>query len=281
MMEQSQLDHAVINVGYEMDKAAEVFAALGFTLTERGYHTLGSINHLMMFGEDYLELIGLPTETANAPAGRPDIANVPYGLNGLVFKTDDAAETAAHLASVGMSITPPKSFSRPVKLADGEVNASFTTAHVTEGRFAGGRVYFCQHHTSDIVWRDEWQHHANGATAISEFVIVAEEATAEAQAVGQLLGTKSNGDTGAFAVALKGGGITILSPENYRTRYGALTCPMEGRSAIFGELQIRTDSLDKVRNIFRSPASEIQYQDMGDRLLIREPTFNALFEFVE
>ena len=57
-MGENYLDHVVINVKDDMDLAQLVFSNLGFTLTPRGYHTLGSINHLMMFGSDYMELIG-------------------------------------------------------------------------------------------------------------------------------------------------------------------------------------------------------------------------------
>ena len=48
------LDHVVINARDDMDRAADVYRRLGFTLTERGYHSLGSMNHLAMFGTDYL-----------------------------------------------------------------------------------------------------------------------------------------------------------------------------------------------------------------------------------
>ena len=84
MATSARLDHAVINVGFEMDQAREIFTGLGFTLTERGYHSLGSINHLMMFETDYLELIGLP---AGAGHDRPDLAGAPHGINGLVFES--------------------------------------------------------------------------------------------------------------------------------------------------------------------------------------------------
>ena len=47
------LDHVVINARDNMDHAADVYRRLGFTLTERGYHSLGSMNHLAMFGTDY------------------------------------------------------------------------------------------------------------------------------------------------------------------------------------------------------------------------------------
>ncbi len=65
MAEPARLDHTVINVKFEMDKAQGLFGDLGFFLTDRGYHTLGSINHLMMFGTDYLELLGLPPGAEN------------------------------------------------------------------------------------------------------------------------------------------------------------------------------------------------------------------------
>ena len=64
------LDHVVINARDDMDDAADIYRRLGFTLTERGYHSLGSINHLAIFGTDYLELIGLPR---GATTGRLDL----------------------------------------------------------------------------------------------------------------------------------------------------------------------------------------------------------------
>ena len=133
-----RLDHTVINVGFEMDRAQDRYGKLGFQLTERGYHSLGSINHLMMFGTDYLELIGLPPGTEN---GRADIAEAPYGFNGLVFKSDNVDETHAHLQSLGLAGDPPKAFTRPVKLPEGEYAASFRTVQVKAGVFPGETLF--------------------------------------------------------------------------------------------------------------------------------------------
>ena len=44
LSESLELDHIAINVKENMDKAYELFTELGFTLTPRGYHSLGSIN---------------------------------------------------------------------------------------------------------------------------------------------------------------------------------------------------------------------------------------------
>ncbi len=113
------LDHVVIDVRDRMDDAARDFAALGFTLTPRGHHTLGSMNHLMMFGTDYLELLGFGAGGAT----RPELAPFPIGLNGLVFKTEDADAVHAHAAAAGLPILPVQSFSRPVDL-DGDRGAT-------------------------------------------------------------------------------------------------------------------------------------------------------------
>ena len=53
------LDHVVINVRDGLDAAAALYARLGFTLTPRGHHTLGSSNNLAILGTDYLELLGV------------------------------------------------------------------------------------------------------------------------------------------------------------------------------------------------------------------------------
>ena len=75
------LDHLVINTRFDTDAAEALFRALGFTVTPRGYHTLGSINHAIVFDGHYLELIGLP---ADGSATRPEIAASPLGADGLV-----------------------------------------------------------------------------------------------------------------------------------------------------------------------------------------------------
>ena len=53
----AQLDHVVVHTGQQMDGAVSAMEALGFRLTERGHHSMGSINHLAMFRTNYLELL--------------------------------------------------------------------------------------------------------------------------------------------------------------------------------------------------------------------------------
>ena len=60
--------------------------------------------------------------------------------------------------------------SRPV--ADlGE--ARFTLVQLPPAETPGFRTFLCQHHTRDIVWRPEYQRHANGAEGIKSVAISA------------------------------------------------------------------------------------------------------------
>jgi len=153
------LDHVVIDVRDRVNEAMHCFASLGFQLTPRGHHTLGSVNHLAMFGTDYLELLGF----GEGGATRTELARFPAGLNGLVFKTTDADLVHREAEASGLPVLPVQSFSRPVTLDGATRAARFRTTRLDPDRIAIGRVYFCEHLTPDLVWRPEWQTHPNGA----------------------------------------------------------------------------------------------------------------------
>ena len=64
------IDHAVVMVR-DLDKAAENYRQLGFTLSPRGTHSahMGTGNYTIMFDPDYMELLGVLVATEhNAPA---------------------------------------------------------------------------------------------------------------------------------------------------------------------------------------------------------------------
>ena len=273
-----KLDHVAINVLYQMDRAEGAFRNLGFQLTKRGHHTLGSINHLMIFGTDYLELVGLPADSKINKPDRPEIAKAGLGINGLVFKTSDADETYAHLQELGMAGDPPKSFSRPVELPNGTVDARFRTVQLHSGVFPGGRVYYCEHGTPELIWRPEWQSHQNGAIAIPEIVIASENYGRVAEDFAKLLLSDVVGSGDQVSVKLDGAHISLLSPKAYRERYGDLASAMSARISIFGALIIRTAALSALRNI----AGKVGFPTMesAESLVIREPSFDTVFEFV-
>lgn len=177
------LDHLVVAVR-DLDAAAVEWAGLGFTVSPRGLHSphIGSGNHTMMFGDDYLELLGVVAPQPHNEALRAFL-DTREGLERAAFTTTDAEAGAAALRARGLAATGPVHFSRPVPLPDGSLTeARFSVFHWPRDQAPGGlRIFACQHHTRDAVWVPALQRHANGATRIKR-LIVATETPAEAAA---------------------------------------------------------------------------------------------------
>ncbi|KOC89324.1 VOC family protein, partial [Winslowiella iniecta] len=178
------VDHVVINVADQLDEASALFRRLGFQLSARGHHSLGSSNYLAIFGENYLELLGYEPERGNQ---REDLWQSPRGLSGLVWKTEDADAVYQHLQQQQLAGDPPAAFFRPVTLPDGsEQQARFRTTRLRSDAVANGRSFFCQHLTPHAVWQPAWQQHPNAVTNISGFIIAADNPAAAAEVYAQL-----------------------------------------------------------------------------------------------
>ncbi len=237
------LDHVVVNVRDRIDQAADTYRRLGFTLTPRGYHTLGSMNHLAMFGTDYLELIAAKP----GDDSRPEIMSAPIGLNGLVFGTEDAATTYAALRRNEMPIDPPQQFSRPVEIGGEARDAIFRTTRLPVSVSPAGRLYFCQHLTRDLVWRDEWRRHANGAVGIARAVIASDEPEILGGLFAHMFGQHAVRTTDEGCSLIVGlSRFDVVTPAALWEMFGGAAPDSRGRRDYMAALTIRTLSLDAV-----------------------------------
>lgn len=272
------LDHVVINARDDMDRAADIYRRLGFTLTERGYHSLGSMNHLAMFGTDYLELIALPK---GAMSGRMDLLDYPYGLNGLVFGSEDSAVTYAALSTAGVPVDPPVEFTRPVKYAGGQADARFRTVRMKAGVVPYGRVYYCHHFTRELVWRDEWRHHANGTVAVARALIVEPDPAKGARLYAQMFGPDNIRDIpGGKSVVVGNSRFDILTEAALRAEFGDAVPTAEGRPAYMAGLTLRTLSLAKAAAALTAGGIGSAARD-GRIIVPAREAMNAVLEFVE
>ena len=250
------LDHLVINTRFDTDAAEALFAQLGFTLTPRGYHTLGSINHLIVFDGHYLELIGLPADGA---AARPEIAASPLGADGLVYRTEDPERTFASLEAAGFAATAPQHFSRPVEsLGD----ARFVTVRLAPGQLPGGRVVFCRHLTPELVFRDAWRDHPNGACALAALHLVDADRAAYAR-----LGEPAAGFE-----------LVFRSRTDFDTHFGELAAHVTRHAPRFAAITIRTPRWREIGT--RAAAAQLPYAIDDSRGIVALPRFDTLLEFV-
>jgi hypothetical protein len=250
-----RLDHLVINCHFALDEVAQWFRALGFTLTPKGYHTLGSINHLIMFEGHYLELIGLPV---GGEKMRQELLATPPGLDGLVFASHYAEATERKLHDAGFNVQPLRHFSREVVSGNARGEARFTTVRLAAESFSAGRVYFCQHHTPEWVWRDEWLQPG----AVRTLTLVAQDVDATRAQFARL------GETSL---------LNILSHEAWQAEYGALLPLANDRDSRFAALRLAGRDLEAVSSAARLLDLPQAYHNGQLRVAI--PALSLVLEF--
>ncbi|HLX15528.1 MAG TPA: VOC family protein [Bradyrhizobium sp.] len=271
------LDHVVINALFDMDRAAALMSRLGFTVTPRGFHSLGSINHLIIFEGHYLELIGLPLGTDTV---RRDVLESPRGLNGLVFRSKDVDASLSVLRRSGLTMLEPQSFSRPVEIDGTERPARFRTIRTAPDLFEAGRVYYCQHDTPEFVWHRPFMSHANGCHGLSELVVVSaaiERDWARYSKAAQAPTPNQDGEVRTIELA-GGFRITLMSPARYRERYGELGVEADGRRSFFGAIVLKAADISRISDP-AAPISEMRAATSEHSLTLLMPFLNTLLEF--
>lgn len=144
----------------DLERAARSFSKLGFTLTPRGVHSIGSKNHCIMLGSTYIELLE-PSSAHPWLAYYRSFLEGGDGLAALAFATPDADASYRALLERGVTAQAPMDLARPVQARGEERMARFRIVPVSS------QVFLCQHLTRELVWRREWQSHANGTIDIA------------------------------------------------------------------------------------------------------------------
>ncbi|WP_291860301.1 VOC family protein [Bradyrhizobium sp.] len=219
------IDHAVVMVG-DLDAAAANWKRLGFTLSPRGTHSakMGSGNYTIMLDPDYIELLGVLTETEhNAPA-RAFLAKRGEGVERIAFTAVDSAAGAEEITARGYAALGPTDFERPVTMPDGTLSAAKFRIFQwpIEEAPAGVRIFACQHKTRETVWIPELMKHANGAKRLKQVLVVSTEPAKDAAHLGRMIDRDVKAETDG-AVAVPSGSdradFVFLSREQLARRY--------------------------------------------------------------
>ena len=218
------IDHAVVMVR-DLDKAAENWKRLGFTLSPRGTHSahMGTGNYTMMLDPDYIELLGVLTPSEhNAPART--MLEKREGIERVAFTAIDSAAGAEEIRARGFAPIGPTDFERPVTMPDGKLSAAkFRTFQwpVAEAP-AGMRIFACQHKTRETVWIAELMRHANGAKRLKQVLLVASDPAKEAAHLSKMIDREGRREADG-AIAVPSGGdradFVFATREQLAARY--------------------------------------------------------------
>jgi hypothetical protein len=108
----------------------------------------------------------------------------------VALQTDDADEAAAEMRSVGIALSEPLGFVRPVELPDGRIGeAAFRTTQFPAGAAPGFHLFCCQHLTPETTWIPELLQHANTAYGIDHLTVLSAAPLSDAATVASLLAT--------------------------------------------------------------------------------------------
>jgi hypothetical protein len=230
------IDHAVI-MAKDLDKAAESWKRLGFTVSPRGTHSahMGTGNYTIMLDPDYLELLGVLTPTElNAPARA--FLDKREGIERIAFTAVDAAEGAEEIRARGYAPVGPTDFERPVTMPNGTLSAAkFRTFQWPVAEAPGGvRIFACQHKTRETVWIPELMTHANAAKRLKQALLLAPDPAAEAAHLSRLIDREPQIETDGAVTVTSGGDradFVFLTKEQLSRRYPDVPLALPERGA--------------------------------------------------
>lgn len=208
-----------------LDEAAERWRRLGFTISPRGTHSthMGSGNYTIMLDRDYIELLGVLTETElNAPA-RAFVATR-EGIERIALTAIDSAAGAEEIRMRGYQPIGPTDFERPVTMPDGRLTvARFRTFHWPVEEAPGGvRIFACEHKTRDTVWIDELMRHANGARHLKKVLLAVPQPAREAAHLSRMIDRKAKDQPDGSVIVPSGSGradFVLLKKDELGRRY--------------------------------------------------------------
>ncbi|MDD1526429.1 VOC family protein [Bradyrhizobium sp. WBOS7] len=219
------IDHAVIMVK-DLDKAAENYRRLGFTVSPRGTHSahMGTGNYTIMFDPDYMELLGVLAATEHNVPARAFLDKRGEGIERIAFTAVDSAAGAEEIRARGLTPIGPTDFERPVTLPNGAVSAAkFRTFMWPTAEAPGGvRIFACQHKTRETVWIPELMRHANAAKRIKQVLIATPEPAQDAAHLGRLIDREPKAEPDGAMTVPSGGDradFVYLTLEQLEKRY--------------------------------------------------------------
>jgi catechol 2,3-dioxygenase-like lactoylglutathione lyase family enzyme len=182
------IDHIII-AGRDLEAARLSWQRLGFTLTPRGRHIgQGTANYCIMFGRDYLELLGFVEHDEHAHRLETFLAQREGPMSVAFAPARDAEVTAAALTALGLHPSAPRALGRALELPDGAVTPRFSLLNLPPEETPALDCFICGHLTPELVRRPKWLDHPNGVTGINAVHLIADDPAALASAYRRLFG---------------------------------------------------------------------------------------------
>jgi catechol 2,3-dioxygenase-like lactoylglutathione lyase family enzyme len=283
------IDHVVLSVR-DLDAAAAFFRRAGFTLTPKAEQPFGTSTHMALLDGNFIDLLGTTAANKIPPhepgrfslaAQHQDQLQRREGLSLVAMISDDARRDREGFVAGGLRAAEPVDVSRPVTQPDGaEAIVAFTMVVVADPRLGDAQHFIYQIRTPDTFWHATYQDHANGATEVSEIVVVADHPTELAPFYEVLVSPGAVHRVGdALHVNTAQGRIVVLPPAELARRFDGIEIDISVTRPYVAGFQVRSRDLKLVEGCLERGA--VPYARHGRAVQIAPmDAFGAAIEFV-
>lgn len=265
------IDHALVGVE-DLEGARKAWMRLGFTLSPRGRHIgWGTANYCIMFPQDYIELLGI-LDASQFTNNLDRFLTDGEGLLGVAFSCDDAPATAAALQQAGIAAEDPKDLKRILESEAGEELPEFQLVHLPPDATPGVSSFVAKHLTPEIVWRQQWLTHPNGATGLDSVTVAVDEPSRLLPAYAKLFGEDAvAAENLSLTVTTGGARLHFLAPEAVDD-----VSPLPPRGAPCGlALAVKAGDLGQAKRLLEENGVE-HYEIDGARLQVPARAANGI-----
>lgn len=169
----------------DLDVAAARFTALGFQVTPYSPHAaawkpgeavqpLGSGNRCLMFPGNYLEILGSADPGRQAARVAGFLARH-QGAHIICFDGEDLPAAEARLSAAGLATSGILPLQREVETQAGTRTARFERLQFSPGDSPEGYIQVARHLTPDFIYQPRHCIHPNGALALVDTLVLADD----------------------------------------------------------------------------------------------------------
>jgi Glyoxalase-like domain len=221
------LDH-VAHFAPVIEPAAEALERCGFHLTPFTVQTnrvdgkpvaAGTGNRCAMFRRGYIEILVATSDTLLSRQLTERLARH-IGIHLAAFSTADAASERERLVAAGFPMLPLVDMRRPVGSVADDQWARFTIARMAPGIMPEGRIQFLTHHTAELVWRDPFLDHPNGALMLAALWIAATDPAEPASRFARFTGRPVRQEDEVSTIRLDRGTVRVATADYLESKFG-------------------------------------------------------------
>ena len=282
------IDHPLVTVKNHA-QALQNYVRMGFSPSLVSYHPWGTVTSLMMFPNNFIELIGVDDATkfgTNSVNGfcfgrqlGSFLQRGEEGISLVALHSKNADDDYAELTERGLSGQGRIDFRRKMTLPDGTPDeAVVSLGLLVDESKPDASNFICHQHKPELIWVPGWQNHPNGVDAITAVTYLAAPESLQDRwetfypGKTSFLGNVLVADTGC-------GQLRAMDEDTLYSHYPGVPLPSrEGKGPYGVAITLHTSKPDDLRLILEH--QNIPFTDLSDSIVVApEWTGNVIFEF--